>query len=697
MKTKNKLPLSIIIIFITICSNIQGQISGIIYDGSDENPLPGAHIFLKEIDRIETSDENGKFTFLNVQEGKYKIQITYIGYDTLVENISVTKKHIEKKYRLNPKSYQIKETVITGTKVEVSRNINPYSISIISRKELQESEESAILPLISERIPGVFVSQRGVTGFGVAGGAAGKISIRGIGGDPNTRILMLIDGNPQYQGIFGHPLPDSYVTSDAEKVEVIRGPASLLYGSNAMGGVINIITRKQKHMGLSADAKISFGSFLTQKYMGSIGYRSKKFSVFASINHNETQGHRENSEFYINNGFIKTSYKINSNLKLNINGNIAKFKSYDPGPATNPDPSYSTQKHWVDILRGMASVSFENDFGASKGNLSLYYNFGEHDIYSGFHSYDNNLGIAAYESFQLGSKTNFTVGFDYTNVGGQADQPNKAGIQTEIIDKQTHSSGTYIFLQQGIGNKILASGGLRAELDPVYGTELIPQIGFSLQASDNTSIKSSVSKGFRSPTLKELYLFIPANPDLKPESMWNYEIGLIQQALNKKISFDFTTYYSQGKNLIQTVGQFPNVRNENTGSFKHYGVEIQLNYNLSKSFRISSNYSYLHMEKAITGAPVHKAFLSGAYHINRITFNANLTYVGDLYTSVSPNETTQSYTLLNARLSYNLNKYIKLFLSGENLTDQQYEINYDYPMPGITVMGGVHFTYRPNK
>lgn len=677
--------------------SLLAQFSGKVYDINTEQTLPGAHIIIKEVNKAITTDDNGKFIFHDIPSGNYTLMITYIGYDTLISELSIKRSKQSRNFYLSPKSYNIQETVVTGSKIEVARNVNPLTVSVISREELEETEESSILPVISERVPGVFVTQRGITGFGVAGGAAGKINIRGIGGDPNTRVLMLIDGNPQYQGIFGHPLPDSYVTSDADKVEVVRGPASLLYGSNAMGGVINIITRKQKKDGISADAKASFGSYLIQKYMGSVGYKKNKFSVFASYNHDETQGHRENSEFYIDNGFLKLAYKINQHIKINASGNIAKFKSYDPGPATNPDPSYATQRHWVDILRGMASVSIENEYNTSKGNISLFYSFGEHDIYDGFHSKDNNLGLAAYESFQLYKRTNLTIGFDYTNVGGNAEQPNKAGVQTEIIDKQTHSSGTYVFLQQGIGDKIMVSGGLRVELDPIYGTELVPQIGLSAQAAENTSLKASVSKGFRNPTLRELYLWLPANPDLSPESMWNYEIGLLQNALNNKISFDFAAYYSEGENLIQVVGQYPNVKNENTGSFKHYGAEFQLNYDINKNLRLSSNYSYLHMDKAITGAPVHKAFLSGVYRIQKFTLNANVSYIGDLYTQTNPVEISENYTLLNAKISYQLNKYIKLFLSGENLTDQEYEINYDYPMPGITVMGGIHFSIRPES
>ena len=91
------------------------------------------------------------------------------------------------------------------------------------------------------------MTQKGITGFGVSEGAAGTVNIRGVGS--GNKVLMLFDGQPQWAGVFGHSLPDTYVASDVERVEVIRGPGSLLYGSNAMGGVVNIITRHHKQEG----------------------------------------------------------------------------------------------------------------------------------------------------------------------------------------------------------------------------------------------------------------------------------------------------------------------------------------------------------------------------------------------------------------------------------------------------------------
>jgi len=151
------------------------------------------------------------------------------------------------------------EVVVTGTTVKVNRNNVPMAVSVVGNRQISESVETALLPVLNGRVPGLFVTERGIMGFGVSTGAAGQISIRGIGGSPNTGVLMLIDGHPQFMGIFGHPLPDSYVASDVEKVEVIRGPASILYGSNAMGGVINIITKKQTENVLHGNAHFMNG------------------------------------------------------------------------------------------------------------------------------------------------------------------------------------------------------------------------------------------------------------------------------------------------------------------------------------------------------------------------------------------------------------------------------------------------------
>ncbi len=198
---------------------------------------------------------------------------------------------------------KIEEVVVTGSPVRINRDNVPMSVSVVTSAQINESSESAVLPVLSGCIPGLFVTERGITGFGVSAGSAGQITIRGIGGSPTTGVLMLIDGHPQFMGIMGHPLPDSYVASDIERVEVIRGSGSVLYGSNAMGGVINLITKKQTQDGFHGNARLMYGSYNTQKYMASGGYKKDKLSVFVSGNRDKTDGHRANSAFEIANGY----------------------------------------------------------------------------------------------------------------------------------------------------------------------------------------------------------------------------------------------------------------------------------------------------------------------------------------------------------------------------------------------------------
>ena len=98
------------------------------------------------------------------------------------------------------------EVVVTGTTIKVNKRNVPMAVSVINNRQIQESNETSLLPVLNGRVPGLFVTERGVMGFGVAGNSAGQISIRGIGGSPTTGVLMLIDGHPQFMGIFGHPL-----------------------------------------------------------------------------------------------------------------------------------------------------------------------------------------------------------------------------------------------------------------------------------------------------------------------------------------------------------------------------------------------------------------------------------------------------------------------------------------------------------
>ena len=599
--------------------------------------------------------------------------------------------------------------VVSANKIQVNRNSVPLSISVIDREEIEASSESALLPVLSQRVPGLFVTQKGITGFGVNDGSAGTVNIRGVG--QGNKVLMLFDGQPQWAGIFGHALPDTYVASDVERVEVIRGPGSLMYGSNAMGGVVNIITRHHKQEGRRTQARIMYGSYNTQKYMVNNGYNIGNFSSFISLNHDRTDGHRPNSKFHITNGFANLGYKINEHYRVTGDLSLAKFKTQNPGEIDAPVLDYL-----VDVLRGTTSFALENHHEKTSGALRVFYNWGNHEVNDGykpggtprtylFRSDDHNTGVLLYQSFRLVEGNTFTAGIDYKNWGGHAWNDSINGKKGELIDKSVNEVAGYVIMQQDLFDMLSINAGVRYEHNSVFGGEWVPQAGLTVRPFEGNVIRASFSKGFRSPNIREMYMWGAANDELKPENMLNYEVAVGQSFLDGRLYGEVTAFFIDGKNMIESVrvnpaSQFPQ-ENRNVGTFTNKGIELEGRYQILRNLSMDMNYSYLHTSKALLAAPAHKLNVGATYSPGRFTFNANVQSVYDLYVRLENpankiSEVKENYTVLNARAAYRFgsrDKGLNLFVKGENLTATRYTINYGFPMPKAVFMGGIDVTF----
>lgn len=596
---------------------------------------------------------------------------------------------------------RLKEVVVSANKILVARNSVPLSISVIERDEIEASSESALLPVLSQRVPGLFVTQKGITGFGVSDGSAGTVNIRGVG--QSNKVLMLFDGQPQWAGIFGHSLPDTYVASDVERVEVIRGPGSLLYGSNAMGGVVNIITRKHQQEGRRTQARVMYGSYNTQKYMINNGYNSGRFSSFISLNHDRTDGHRANSDFRITNGFAKLGYTFDDHLSVTGDVSLAKYKSQNPGTVSVPKID-----NIMDILRGTTSFAFENKYGKTSGAARLFYNWGDHEINDGyntggtprtylFNSKDHNYGVLLYQSFHLLPGNNFTLGLDYKNWGGNAWNDSINGNRGDIIDKKVDETAGYLIMQQDLWSVLTLNAGIRYEYNSVFGGEWVPQAGIVARPFTGNVVRTSVSKGFRSPNIREMYMYPPQNPNLKPESMVNYELAVSQLFLDDRLFVELTGFYIDGKDMIEVRMSDGKPLNSNVGEFKNKGIEAELRYQVLNNLTLDANYSYLHTNKLLLAAPKNQFFAEISYAPGRFNFHVNTQYVSGLYTNVGEGTAAkENYALLNAKVAYRFgtkDKGLNLFLKGENLTATRYSINEGFPMPKAIFMGGVDVTF----
>lgn len=602
-------------------------------------------------------------------------------------------------------SYSLNDTIIlddivvTGTMPKVNLRNVPMSISVVSGNKITQRLQPSLLPLLAEEVPGLFISQRGVMGYGVAAGAAGGMSIRGIGGSPTSGVLVLIDGHPQYMGLMGHPLADSYQSMMTERVEVVRGPASVLYGSNAMGGVINIITRKQESDGSHKSAQFSYGSYNTLSAELSGGFRKSQFYTNGSLSYNHSDGHRENMDFEQFNGYIKAGYDFTDNWNSFIDVNLSKSLSSNPGTVTSPIIDND-----ADILRGVASASLENNYDNTSGAVKLFYNFGTHNINDGYNDYssfipdyrfrsnDQMFGASAYQSFSFFEGNKTTAGIDLQRFGGEAITkfPNEPARDSTQVDIHLNNVAVYLNVQQTVMDERLTfNAGIRLDHHELNGSEWVPQLGLSFTPTSYTSIKGILSKGFRNPTIRELYMFPPRNADLKAERLMNYEISLLQMLPGIGISLGINLFYIKGDNIIQTQIVEGRPLNVNSGEVENRGFELTANYNISEELRLSANYSLLDMTYKIIGAPEHKFYVNANYNIGNWEISSGVQYLGNLYTAVRPEPVTENVWLWNARVNYKALEWLNIFVRGENLLGEKYEINIGYPMPGATVFAGI--------
>ena len=189
----------------------------------------------------------------------------------------------------------IPEVVVTGVRSQTDIRHLSQTVSVIDRTAIEQTQQPSLLPILTEQVPGLFATARGVMGYGVSGGASGAISLRGLSGSTG-QMMVLIDGHPQYMGLMGHPIADSYQSLIAERVEVLRGPASVLYGSNAMGGVVNIVTRHPQEGG-QTQVHAGYGAYNTVETEVNNRLYMKGITSVVSASYNRTDGHRENMQF----------------------------------------------------------------------------------------------------------------------------------------------------------------------------------------------------------------------------------------------------------------------------------------------------------------------------------------------------------------------------------------------------------------
>jgi len=584
--------------------------------------------------------------------------------------------------------YQSKDTVVVvADRFKLPLKDLTYTHQLISREIVSSIITHSMLQAVDMAFPSAFTLDKKVIGYGVGPDAGGSVNIRGQGGKPNTGLLVLINGHPDFMGIFGHPLPDVYGMDNIEQVEILAGPTSTAFGSNAMGGVINIKTRPNYDQMLSFSAE--GGTYNTYNLGLSLTKSNNKTGFFLGARHNKTDGHIDKSSFESYRLHGGLDYQFNPIWRLSIQGRYVPYTFDDPARG-NSDPAGLGL--YGDIKRGTGELILENNGVVLSGSSQIYGNWGRHKFYDGFDGRDYSYGFSSYQQWSANQVFNLSAGFDAINYGGQAEnQLVPPGIVNDE-EKNLTSVGLYVIgFYTGI-KKFNFNFGVRYQYNSLPVQNISPVLGITYSVIPALQIYANYQNGFRYPTLNELYLFPSRNPDLEPENINSIEVGFryLWAAQNSvRISY----YYNDADNIIQQISNPlppPAVVYSNSGKARQIGLETQVNIQLYSSLAIQLNYSYLDPDRISAYNPKHqfKYFLN--YRLKNFQVSTYGKYIDGLYAQNDFREPLADYHLLNMKISADFFQWV-FYVKLQNLLDRLYYVQPDYPAPKFNMLLGIGY------
>ncbi len=589
-----------------------------------------------------------------------------------------------------------KELIVRGKKDQ------PGVVTVIDDKTVKNSSKTDLVNVIKENVPSFYSGNNRVMGFGVSSSGAAQMSIRGVGQSgwgPTTGLPFLINGLDTTTSIMGHPIADLFTMKNIDRIEVLHGPQPVLYGSGALGGVVNIITKRQETEGFSTEISGSYGSYnSTDDYImhqGKIGV----FGYGASYNLRRTAGDRAQrtpngekvtSEYLSQNGSARFGFELGANWYVGMNAYIMKEEIHDPGKDGAPTNTLET----FDILRDGVSLNILNTYNKLNGMIHLFYNDGHHEaeqtaMERDSYEHDDNLyGVRAVESASFFEGNTITGGIDVRKWGGTA-----KNLVTDVYmvkDKHLTNSSVFGLVEQRFFKALTVSGGARYTDDSKSGGFTAWQGGLIVDPYHWFRIHGSVARGFKLPDIRQLYLkMFPAevpNEDLKAETYLSCDAG-VEFNLLENISMDITAYriYADNKIIKSGTGWI------NADDFNYNGLEYSLKYSILKMLTFKAGYSYIDNEyedQKLSYVPKHK--FNGGVSLAHSGFYAGIDceVVRDVYADSAGTQKLSDYTVFSGKVSYSFLEHYKVFVNLSNIGDKDYETYTSIPCPDSRFWAG---------
>jgi vitamin B12 transporter len=598
----------------------------------------------------------------------------------------------------------VQDIVVSATRIATPIHEVASSITVIDRQAIEDHQSQTVPELLRTAIPGLDVNQ--------AGGPAGSVSISLRGSKPE-QVLVLLDGVEINDPITpGRAFEWAQLSvADIEQVEVLRGPQSTLYGSDAIGGVINIITRKgsgEPQVSLMAEGG-SYGSFTES---ADVRGGTERVNYSAGIQHYETDGISAADE---DNGNPEKDGYENSTLSTRLGWTptpdhaldfIVRYsevtQEYDDFYSGVPVDANSEGESENLIARTQFGLkTFDDQWNQKIGFSWVEYDRddrteisqSEFDSESQQIDWQNDLSFVEWNTI--------TFGVDYQKESGSSTY--ESDLWTETFNEE-NASMVGVYLQDVIKPtaSFLTALGVRYDDHDQAGSEVTYRVApLVTLASSGTRLKGSLGTGFKAPSLFQLYS-VYGSPDLEPETSVGWDAGVEQDLVDGRMTVGVTYFENQWENMIDY--DYATYTYGNIAEAMSRGVENFMVFRPNGQTDIRAAYTYTDTENEATGEsllrrPRNKAGLDVTYSgIPDWRITAGLQYVGvrkdqDFATTPASPVDLDDYTLLNLSAAYDLNEHWEIFGRVNNLFDTEYQEVLGYGTMGVAAYGGVRATF----
>jgi outer membrane receptor for ferrienterochelin and colicins len=583
---------------VLIAQPARGTLRGTVKDAETRQPLVGANVTLQGTFLGAATDVNGKFVIGRVPVGKYSVTISMIGYERFrMEDVKISKDEVRiLDLAVHSSPVQSEPVIVTANRREQSFQEVPVSVATVSAKMIAD-RNNVTLDDALRYIPGVNmmtdqVNIRGSTGYN-----------RGVG----SRVLVLLDGLPYITGDTGEINWETIPMFQVERIEVVKGAGSALYGSSALGGVINVITRetsaepefrfrvfsglydKPRYPEWEWTTKPRFNSGVVGSFSGGTG----PLKYLVSAGRTVDESFRENDTYQRWSLFAKAKYDLSSSQSLTVAGNFlyrthGNFFWWKSLQETTR-PAESQRDGLVTSDRGNVSLSY-------KEFISNSFFYTVKAIYFGNFWRDDSAGrmnnVSTSHLFNVDLQATYDVDKIHTLTFGIA--ASYDWVNANLFG--THPGvGAAIYAQDEIAvtDQLRLTAGARFDWERVSvlkaTAQLNPKVGLVYMPDKETSIRASLGSGFRYPAIGELYIesstnvstvVVLPNPDLRVESSLSYEIG-INRSIGAAV-VDFAAFRNDFRNLIEPSVQIKRYHPNPSSPYEVEGPVIQFD-NVTKA------------------------------------------------------------------------------------------------------------------